>query len=126
MCRGRHCVLVVALFAIVGCGKETTAQLLDKLKAPDALTRLKAVRSLPQRKEDAAQIVPALIEALKDEDAEVRKGAAFGLWAFGEEARSATPALLVALRDREASVRKAAAGALKKVDPAAATRARVR
>jgi len=72
----------------------------DKLKAPDPLTRLKAVRTLPERKADAAQVVPALIEALKDEDAEVRRGAAFGLGSFGEQARDATPALRAALRDR--------------------------
>jgi len=116
MCRLRRFVLVVALFA-AGCGKESTARLIEDLKAPDPLTRLKAVRTLPQRQEDAAQVVPALTEALKDDDAEIRKGAAFGLGSFGEQARDAVPALSGALRDRDSGVRKAAGIALSYIDP---------
>jgi HEAT repeat protein len=109
-------VLLIALLAL-GCGKESTADLIEKLKSPEALTRLKAVRTLPERSGDAAQIVPALIEALKDEDEDVRRGAAFGLGSFGEQARQAIPALQAALRDRDSSVRKAAAVALSYIDP---------
>lgn len=112
----RRFVLVV-LFAVAGCGQESTAQLIADLKAPEALTRLKAVRTLPQRKEDAAQVIPALIAALQDQDAEIRKGAAFGLGAFGVQGKDAIPALQTALHDREADVRKAAGIALSYIDP---------
>jgi HEAT repeat protein len=115
---GRFILLTVLL--VSGCGKESTAQLIDKLKAPDPGARLKAVRTLPERKGDAAQVIPALVEALKDEDADVRRGAAYGLGTFGEQARDAVPALQASLRDREPAVRKAAGIALKQIDPAAA------
>jgi vesicle coat complex subunit len=123
MCRLTRPVLVAVLFAAVGCGKPSTAQLVEQLKAPDRLVRLKAVRTLPQRREDAAQVVPALIEALKDEDADVRRGAAYGLGSFGEQARDAVPALQAALGDREPEVRKAAGVALSYIDPELAPKA---
>ena len=118
MCRKRGFVLLVILLAS-GCGKESTGQLLEKLKSSDRLTRIKAVRTLPERRGDAMRIIPALIDALKDEDADVRKGAAFGLGSFGEQARDAIPALQANLRDRETSVRKAAGVALTHIDPTA-------
>jgi len=123
MCRARSLVFAVVLLA-GGCGAESTAQLIEQLKAPAASTRLKAARTLAERKDDAVQVIPALVEALQDEDAAVRRSAAFGLGTFGEAARSATPALQAARRDRAASVRKAAAAALRHIDPAAAPRAR--
>jgi vesicle coat complex subunit len=114
--RWRCFAFAIVLFA-AGCGKESTARLIENLKAPDPLTRLKAVRTLPQRQEDAAQIIPALMEALKNDDGEVRRGAAFGLGAFSAQARAAVPALQAALRDREPEVRKAASVALAYIDP---------
>ena len=48
---------------------------------------------LPNRKQDAAQVVPALIEALKDKESDVRRSTANGLGSFGEQARDAIPAL---------------------------------
>jgi HEAT repeat protein len=78
---------------------------------------LLAVRTLPERKGDAAQVIPALIGALKDESDDVRRGAAYGLGTFGEQARDAVPALQASLRDREPSVRKAASIALSCIDP---------
>jgi HEAT repeat protein len=117
----------MALVLLVGgCGSESTTQLIEKLKAPDALTRLKAVRTLPQRQGEAALIVPALIEALKDEEGDVRRGAAQGLELFGARARDAVPALEKCLRDPESGVRKAAAQALQKIDPGAARREKAR
>ncbi len=113
----RRALLLIALLG-GGCGKESTAQLLENLKAPEALTRLKAVRTLPQRHEDAAEIVPALIEALKDKEADVRRGAALGLGSFGAQARDALPALQASLLDGDPSVRKAAALAQSYIDPA--------
>jgi vesicle coat complex subunit len=123
MSRLRRPVLAVVLLVAAGCGKEPTARLIEQLKAPEPLTRLKAVRTLPERKDDAAQVVPALIEALKDEDAGVRRGAAFGLGSFGERGRDAIPALQAALRDRESDVRKAAGVALACIDPSLAPKA---
>lgn len=102
-----RCFFLLSALFLVGCGKESTDQLLENLKAPDSLTRLKAVRTLPERKGDAARVVPALIEALKDEDEEVRCGAALGLGTFGPEAKSALPALQAVQHDKDPSVRKA-------------------
>jgi HEAT repeat protein len=116
MCWSKRSVVVLALFAS-GCGKQSTNELIEQLKAPDTLTRLKAVRTLPERREEAAQVVPALIEALKDAESEIRRGAALGLGTFGAEAQSAIPALQVVLGDRDPSVRKAAASALSYIDP---------
>ncbi len=117
--RVRICfVLLLCLLACGGCGKKkSTVQLLEDLKGPQERDRLIAVRLLPQRKEDAAQIIPALIEALKDEADDIRMAAAWGLGLFGEQARDAIPALRTAQRDRDARVRKAADIALSRIDP---------
>jgi HEAT repeat protein len=72
---------------------------------------------LPQRKGDAAQVVPALIESLKDKQDDVRLSAAIGLGYFGEQARDAIPALQAAKRDHDARVREAAGVALSRIDP---------
>ena len=112
-------VLLVCLLACVGCGKKkSTAELIEDLKAPHERERLIAVRLLPQRKGDAAQIVPALIEALKDKEGDIRWSAAIGLGSFGEQAKGAIPALQAAQRDRDARVREAAGVALSRIDPA--------
>ena len=79
--------------------------------------RLIAARLLPQRKGEAAQVVPALIEALKDKDGDVRWSAAIGLGSFGEQATDAIPALQAAQRDRDARVREQAGVALSRIDP---------
>jgi HEAT repeat protein len=73
---------------------------------------------LPQRKGDAAKIVPALMGSLKDKQGDVRRSAAIGLGYFGEQARDAIPALQAAQRDRDARVREAAGVALSRIDPA--------
>jgi HEAT repeat protein len=113
-------VLLLCLLACGGCGKEkSTDELIADLKSPDAQEgdRIKAVRLLPQRKGDAAKIVPALIEVLKDKDADIRWSAAIGLGYFGEQAKDAIPALQEAHRDRDARVREAAGVALSRIDP---------
>jgi HEAT repeat protein len=110
--------LSLCLLACCGCGKKkTTAELIADLKSSDEGDRIKAVRLLPQRKEDAAQIVPALIEALKDKEGDVRWSAAIGLGSFGEQARDAIPALQAAQRDSDARVREAAGVALSRIEP---------
>jgi HEAT repeat protein len=105
------------LLACAGCGKKSTDELLGDLKSSHERDRLIAVRLLPQRKGDAAQVVPALIEALKDKGSDIRLSAAIGLGYFGEQARDAIPALQTAQRDRDARVREQAAVALSRIDP---------
>ena len=121
MMRLRSClVLFLCLLACGGCGKtKSTAQLLEDLKGPEERDRLIAVRLLPQRKQEAALIVPALIEALKDKENDIRLSAAIGLGSFGEQAADAIPALQQAAKgDHDARARKAAGVALSRIDPA--------
>jgi HEAT repeat protein len=110
-------VLLLCLLACGGCGKKSTDELIGDLKSPQERDRIIAVRLLPQRKGDAAQIVPRLIESLKDKVGDVRWSAAIGLGLFGEQAKDAIPALQVAQRDRDARVREAAGVALSRIDP---------
>jgi HEAT repeat protein len=110
--------LLLCLLAGGGCGKEkSTDELIADLKSPQEGERIRAVRLLPQRKGDAARVVPALIEALKGKEGDVRWGAAIGLGSFGEQAKDAIPALQAAQRDRDARVREAAGVALSRIDP---------
>jgi HEAT repeat protein len=111
-------VLLLCFLACGGCGKKkSTDELIADLKTSQERERLIAVRLLPQRKGDAAQVVPALIGALKDKQGDIRWSAAIGLGYFGEKARDAIPALQVAQRDRDARVREAAGVALSRIDP---------
>ncbi len=117
--RLRTCILLLlGALACAGCGKEkSTDQLIGDLKSSEDKDRIIAVRTLPKRTGDAAQVVPALIEALKDKDADVRHDAALGLGSFGEGARDAIPALQVAQHDKDARVRVAARIALSRIEP---------
>jgi HEAT repeat protein len=117
--RGRtRFVLLLCLLACAGCGrKKSTDELISDLKGSQERDRIIAVRLLPQKKGDAAQVVPALTEALKDKDGDIRWSAAIGLGYFGEQARDAIPALQAAQRDRDARVREAAGVALSRIDP---------
>jgi HEAT repeat protein len=101
-----------------GCGKKSTDQLVEELKSPQERDRLIAVRTLPERKADAAQVVPALIAALKDPGNDIRLSAAISLGYYGEQARDAIPALQAAQSDRDARIREAAGIALSRIDPA--------
>jgi HEAT repeat protein len=112
-------MLLVCLLGCGGCGKaESTDELIGDLKSAEEGNRIRAVRLLPQRKGDAAKVVPALIESLKDKQGDVRWSAAIGLGYFGDQAREAIPALQAAQRDRDARVREAAGVALSRIDPA--------
>lgn len=117
-------ILAVFLLAFGGCGKQkSTNQLIEDLKgkgSSDYKNRLIAVRTLPQRKGDAAQVVPALIEALNIKDASIRLSAIIGLGTFGDKARDAVPALQTAREDPDAQVREAAKVALNRIDPSLA------
>lgn len=119
MRRRTKLVLLFCLLALGGCGKtKSTDQLIEDLKSPQEKDRIIAVRTLPQRKGDAAKVVPAMIEALKDKDHDIRLSAAIGLGYFGEQAKDAIPALQQAARsDGDARVRKQAGVALSRIDP---------
>src|SRR6516165_6629125 len=111
-------LVIILMLASAGCGKKkSTDQLIEDLKSPQERERLIAVRLLPERRGDAAKIIPALIEALKDKEGDIRRSAALGLGSFGEQARDAIPALQAAQRDRDARVREAARVALTRIDP---------
>lgn len=118
--RGRL-VLLLGFLACAGCSKsKPTAELIDDLKSRQEKDRIIAVRLLPQRKGEAATVVPALIESLKDKSDDVRWSAAIGLGYFGEQARDAIPALQAALHDSDARVREAAGVAISRIDPSLA------
>jgi HEAT repeat protein len=111
-------VLLVCLLACGGCGKQkSTAELIADLKSSQERERIIAVRLLPQREGDAAQVVPALTAALADKAEDIRWSAAIGLGYFGEQAEEAVPALQAAQRDRDGRVREAAGVALSRIDP---------
>jgi HEAT repeat protein len=111
-------VLLLSLLAIGGCGSEkSTDELIKDLKSTEERARYIAVRKLPERKGDAAQVVPALIEALKDREGDIRVSAAIALGTYGEEAKDAIAALKEAQCDRDARVRNAARVALSRIDP---------
>jgi HEAT repeat protein len=115
---GTYSVLLLYLLACAGCSKtKSTDELIADLKSPQEKDRLIAVRLLPQKKGEAAKVVPALIEALKDKESDIRWSAAIGLGYFGEQAKDAIPALQATQRDRDARVREAADVALSRIDP---------
>ena len=123
MCRPRCRLLVLVLgVAVCGCGskQKSTAELLSDLKGNDPLDRLVAVRLLPERKQDAAEVVPALTEAVRDKSVDIRLSAVIGLGTFGQEAKAAVPALETALKDPDRRVRDAAVVAIRRIDPRAA------
>ena len=119
--RVRTCfVLLLCLLACGGCGKQkSTDELITDLKSPQApeRDRIIAVRLLPQRKGDAARVVPALTQALNDKDDGVRCSAAIGLGYFGDQAKEAVPTLQAAQHDPDVRVREAAGVALSRIDP---------
>jgi HEAT repeat protein len=112
-------VLLLFFLACGGCGKKkSTDELISDLKSSQEGDRIKAVRLLPDRKGDAAKVIPAMIESLKDKEGDVRWSAAIGLGYFGEPAKDAIPALQTAAqKDRDARVREAAGVALSRIDP---------
>ena len=104
--RSSCAILLICWVASSGCNKsKSTDELIGDLKSGQEGERLIAARLLPQRKGDAAKVVPALIGALKDNDSDIRWSASVGLGYFGEQAKDAIPALQTAQHDRDARVR---------------------
>ena len=110
--------VLLGLLLCAGCTKsKSTDDFIADLKSGTAGERVAAVRSLPQRNQDASIVVPALIECLKDKQVDVRLNAAIGLGEFGEEAKPAIPDLRTAEKDGDARVRRAAGIAVTRIDP---------
>lgn len=111
-------LLLVGLTICVGCGRaKSTDELLTAVRSGSERERIIAVRLLPDRKADAAKVVPALIECLRDKQGDVRLSAIVGLGTFGAEAKEAVPELQTLARDRDARLRRAAVTALSRIDP---------
>jgi HEAT repeat protein len=108
---------LLCLLVCCGCSRKSTDELLNDLDSPVEKDRIVAVRLLPDRKGDAARVVPALTEALKSKESDIRWSAAIGLGRFGSDAKEAIPALQKAEQDRDARVREAARVALTRIDP---------
>jgi HEAT repeat protein len=112
-------LVLVCLLACSGCAREkSTDELLADLQGAQEREQLIAVRLLPQRKADAAKVIPALTEAVQNKGTDIRLSAAIGLGSFGEQAKDAIPTLQEAQKDRDARVREAAGVALSRIDPA--------
>ena len=110
-------VLLFCCLVAAGCKQtKTTDELVGDLESGSEPQRVAAVRLLPERKEDAAKIIPAMIVSLKDSQNDVRLSAAIGLGSFGPNASSAIPALQAATKDRDARVRRAAGIALQRIE----------
>jgi hypothetical protein len=67
-------------------------------------------------------ILPSLIDLLNSSDENKRTSGAISLWGFGPEASAAVPALTNAIESGSPMLRNYALRALKKIDPATATR----
>src|SRR5437899_12924104 len=74
-------VLLLGLLVCGGCGtQKSTNQLIADLKAFEERERIMAVRRLPPREADAAQVVQAVVGALKCSQSDGAWRAAIGLW----------------------------------------------
>jgi HEAT repeat protein len=112
--------LLLILLGLVmggGCNRgKTVDEMIADLRTGKERDRIIAARLLPQHKEAASKIVPAMIESLKDRDIDVRLSAAAGLGLLGEAAREAIPQLQAAQKDRDARVRRAAGLSLSRIE----------
>ncbi len=112
-------VLLLCTLACGGCSTgKSTDELIADLKSGTEIEGVKAARTLPRGKEDAAKVVPALIEGLTHKGNDVRRSSALKLGEFHELAKDAIPALQKAEQDDgDARVREAAGIALSRIDP---------
>ncbi len=66
-----------------GCTKEkSTTELKADLKSGQGRDKLSAARTLAEKEEDPAKVIPSLIEALKDKSTNVRKSSIIALGAL--------------------------------------------
>jgi HEAT repeat protein len=106
----------MGVLVLTGCSQAPpTDKLLEDLSSKDEGDRVKAVRWLQHRQEEATKIVPALIESLKDGEVDVRWSAAIGLGYYGADAEEAIPALETLKDDADARVREAARVAISRI-----------
>jgi HEAT repeat protein len=112
-------VLLLCSLACVGCSSQkSTDELIADLKSGKEGEGVTAARTLPNGKDDAAKVVPALIEALNHNGNDIRRSAALKLGVFREQAKDAIPALQKAEeQDGDARVREAAGISLSRIDP---------
>jgi HEAT repeat protein len=112
-------VLLLCTLACGGCSTgKSTDELIADLKSGTEIEGVKAARTLPRGKEDAAKVVPALIEGLKHSSNDIRRSSALKLGEFKELAKDAIPALQKAEQDDgDARVREAAGIVLSRIDP---------
>jgi HEAT repeat protein len=110
--------LLFCLLACAGCGRKEkpTSELITDLKSGQGHDKLSAARTLAERDEDPAKIIPSLIEALKDKSINVRKSSIIALGAYGERAKEAIPALQARQKDSDIRIREAANVALSRID----------
>ena len=112
-------VLLLCALACGGCSTgKATDELIADLKSGTEIDAVKAARTLPRARADAAKVVPALIEGLTHKGNDVRRSSALKLGEFHELAKDAIPALQKAGKDDgDARVREAAGIALSRIDP---------
>jgi HEAT repeat protein len=112
-------VVLLCTLACGGCSTgKSTDELIADLKSGTEIDAVKAARTLPRARADAAKVVPALIEGLTHKGNDVRRSSALKLGEFHELAKEAIPALQKAEQDDgDARVREAAAIALSRIDP---------
>ena len=112
-------VLLLCTLACGGCSTgKSTDELIADLKSGTEIEGVKAARTLPRGRDDAAKVVPALIESLTHRASDVRRSSALKLGEFHELAMDAIPALQKAEEhDGDARVREAAGIALSRIDP---------
>ncbi len=112
-------VLLLCSLACAGCSpQKSTDDLIADLKSGTEIEGVKAARTLPRGKDEAAKVVPALIGGLTHKSNDVRRSSALKLGEFHELAKDAIPALQKAEQDDgDARVREAAGIALSRIDP---------
>jgi HEAT repeat protein len=112
----RHLYLVLCL-PVLGCSRDSVADLVAKLKNPDVNVRRAAAAALDEQPTSDERTIEALTKSAADSDPEVRYRVTSALGKLGPVAKSAAPALRLALQDSETLVRIRAAFSLARIDP---------
>jgi hypothetical protein len=96
--------------------------LIRALDQTNVTMQLTAVWALSGIKLQPELCVPALIPLLKSTNVSIRQGSIYTLRAFGAASKPAVPNIVGCLHDSDNWVRQQAEGALREIDPVAATR----